>query len=367
MIAKNIIDILNGLAPIHFAEKWDNVGLQLGSIDKEVNKVLISLDVSDKTVNLAIKNNVDMIITHHPFIFEGLKNISKDDKKGKILYNLIRADITLFSLHTNLDICPNGVSDRLGQIFRLKSMNILSPTISEKLFKLVVFVPKTHSDRVREAITRRGAGHIGNYSDCTFNINGLGTFKPSEVSNPFIGKIGELETVEEVRVETIVPESILKNVINAMKDAHPYEEVAYDIYPLANDFIKHGHGRIGNLENPITLLEFANEVKKKLDCREVRAYGDTNRIISKVAVCGGSGSDFIVEAAKHKADVYLTGDIKYHDAQLASELGLALIDAGHYDTEKHILEYLKNYLINSLGSKISIDVICENNYSFFTI
>lgn len=367
MIVKDVIKYLNELAPPFLIEKWDNSGLQVGSFNKEVKKVLLSLDVSQKAINYGINNKVDMIITHHPFFFDNVKRISYDDNRGKILYNLIKKDITVYSLHTNLDACSNGVSEILGNLLKIKDMKVLAPTHTEKLYKLVVFVPQTHSEEVRKAITEKGGGHIGNYSHCTFSTKGIGTFKPLKGTNPFIGEEGKIEEVEEIRIETVLLSTKLPDAIEGMKEAHPYEEVAYDVYPLINKYVEYGHGRIGFLEKATTIKDYAEEIKISLNCDDIRVYGNLNKRVKKVALCGGRGADFISDAFKKGADVYVTGDIKYHDAQLASELGISLIDAGHYHTEKHILDYLKKYIIERSRDEISVEIFNENNYSYKSI
>ncbi len=367
MISGDIIKALFELAPPYFADKWDNSGLQLGSYNKNVNNILLALDISPEVVKNAIENNIDMIITHHPLIFDDIKKICRDDKKAKMLYNLIKEDIVVFSAHTNLDMCKGGVSDVLGDILGLKNQKVLSVSYTEKLFKLVVFVPKSHSNKVREAITYQGAGHIGNYSCCTFNVEGFGTFMPHQGSNPYIGETDRLENVEEVRIETIVTSKNLDDVLIAMHNAHPYEEVAYDVYLLANDNIKYGHGRIGEIDKELSLVDYAEIVKTRLKCDSLRVYGNINKKVNKIAFCGGSGADFITDAYKMKADVFITGDIRYHEAQLASELGICLIDAGHYHTEKPILDSLKKYLCSIAGEEVNITIFKKNNFPFLSL
>lgn len=363
MLAKEIVKSLNELAPPYLAEKWDNSGLQLGSLEKEVKNVLIALDISPDMLSEEILNNTDMIITHHPLIFSGIKNICRDNKRGEMIYNLIRKDIVVFAVHTNLDICENGVNKVLGDLIGINNMDILKETYSEKLYKLVVFVPNTHSDEVRSTIIKAGAGHIGEYSHCTYNVEGKGIFKPLEGTNPFIGEVGKIEEVDEVRIETIVPKNRLKKVLSSMKKVHPYEEVAFDVYLLENDYIKYGLGKIGELDKIVDIASFAEELKEKIECNNLRIYKNLDKMISRVAICGGSGSEFIKDAYRKGADLYITGDIKYHDVQLASELGINLIDAGHYDTEKHIIDFIKKYLNDVFENDLSIDIHKKNNFS----
>lgn len=368
MLVKDIVKVMNELAPTYLIDKtWDNSGLQIGSINKEVSNILISLDVTPNVVSEAIINKVDMIITHHPFFFKPISKITSDDTRGKMIYDIIKNDIVVFSAHSNLDACKNSISNIIAKELALRDSAVLSEIYSEKLYKTVVFVPATHSELVRNAMTDNGAGYIGNYSHCTFNVKGNGTFMPKEGSNPFIGKENKIEYVEEERIETIVTEHQLNKVIDSMLNVHPYEEVAYDIYLLNNVVNKYGYGTIGYLSKEMYLEEFAQLIKEKLMCDTIRLYGYKYKKVKKVAICGGSGSDFVREAYYKNADVYVTGDIKYHDAQLAMELEMPIIDANHYDTEKLVLPYLKDYLQNHLGNKVKINIFQENGAPFSTI
>lgn len=365
MKVNKVISILNRLAPPFLIDSWDNSGLQIGSTEKQVEKMLVSLDLSENTLKKAIEEKVDMIITHHPFLFTKLSYISLDDKKGKMIRDIIKNDITVFSMHTNLDMCEGGVNDVLCELLEISEGKPLSKFIADRLYKVAVFVPKDYSEQVREALGASGAGFIGNYSHCTFSSNGTGRFLPSEHTNPFIGTTNELEAVDEEKIETIVDEHKLQTVISAMIKAHPYEEVAYDIYPLNNKGQLYGYGRVGNLSESITLKDFSKIVDDKLECKDLRIYGDLNKTIKKVAVCGGSGASFIKDAYRENADIYITGDIKYHDAQLAQELDIALLDAGHFETEKPSIYLLEKYL--NENTDLDISTYEESVGSFTTI
>ena len=344
MKIKKIINILNKLAPPFLIDSWDNSGLQVGSINKDVRKILISLDVSENSLKKAIEEDVDMIITHHPFLFGELSNISLDDKKGKMIRDIIKEDITVFSMHTNLDICEGGVNDILCEKLGITSNKPLSKFHTDKLYKIAVFVPSDHAKDLREALGDAGAGFIGNYSHSSFSAKGTGRFLPTDHAKPFIGEIGKPEEVSEEKIETIVDEHKLQAVINAMIKAHSYEEVAYDIYPLKNKGTTYGYGRVGNLKKEMTLKSFSNLVNDSLKCNDLRIYGDLDKKVKKIAVCGGSGACFMKDAIREDVDVYVTGDIKYHDAQLALELGLTVLDAGHFETEKPCIDSLKQYI-----------------------
>lgn len=341
---QTLVQILEKWAPKKLAMDWDNPGLAIGELSRNVSKVLLALTVTYETVEFAANSGCEMIISHHPLFFKPLKSLRKDTPQGKIYYEAIKNDIVIYSAHTNMDAACGGINDILAKVLELKQVNVLKQTYEEGLKKLVVFVPKGYEDAVRNAMSDAEAGHIGNYSHCSFNANGFGTFKPLAGTNPFIGEQDKLEKTDEVRIETIVPESLQKKVINAMLKAHPYEEAAFDIYPLANSGKKFGFGRIGYIKEPIILKEFCETVKQKLNAPHIRVVGDLNESISKIAVCGGAGSDLVQAAAFFGADVLVTGDVNYHDALDAKAAGLAIVDAGHFSTENILLPVLKEYL-----------------------
>lgn len=334
---------LEEIAPFRFAADWDNVGLMVGSSSKQVNRALVSLDITEQTVGRAIQQQCDLIIAHHPLIFPNLTSVNTDTASGRIIKKLIQADITAYALHTNLDAAIGGVNDALANQLELRNVSVLSKQSAGHLLKLAVFVPTSYVENVRQAITAAGAGHIGNYSHCTFKVDGTGTFLPLEGSNPFIGNPGHLEYCNECRLETILPESIKDKVLAAMLAAHPYEEVAYDLVPLLNSGTPIGLGRIGNLPQVMSSTEFSRYVKDKLKVDCVKIAGQANNI-QRVAVCGGSGASLIPQAAALGADVFVTGEISYHQAQQALDLKLCVVDAGHFSTEVCVLEYLREYL-----------------------
>ena len=341
--ASAIFKTIEEWAPPRLAYDWDNVGLQVGSYTKHVERAMVTLDVLDSVVDEAINKKVDLIIAHHPLLFKPIRQINVNDVKGKIIQKLIKHDISVYAAHTNLDIAIDGVNDMLCKKLGIHSTKPLTDIQSDPLFKLAVFVPKTHSEEVRNALSKGGAGHIGHYSHCTFQTTGQGTFKPLEGTNPYIGTKDQLEFVHEVKIETIVKGHNLKNVIRLMVSAHPYEEVAYDIFPLENDSTRMGLGRIGKLTQPMTLESFSKHIKEKLELSHVRVVGDITDDIETVAVLGGSGEKYISTAKSAGADVYITGDTTFHIAQDAMEMGLNIIDAGHY-IEKVMKEEVKQVL-----------------------
>ncbi|MGR6836320.1 Nif3-like dinuclear metal center hexameric protein [Syntrophomonas erecta] len=354
---KDLITIMNKHFPPCLAENWDNVGLQVGSYEQKVDKVLVALEVDREVAERAIAEGMDLIITHHPLIFKPLKCIVDNSFPGDVIQKLIKANISVFSAHTNLDAAPYGLSQLLAEYFALRNIEPLDKGSSEELFKLVVFVPTTHLEMVRAAVNKAGAGYIGNYSDCSFRMAGVGTFCPREGTHPFIGKQGVVEEVDEYRLETIVYQSDLSKVIRAMEAVHPYEEVAYDIYPLANQGRVFSLGRLGRLEKEIRVKDYADLVKEKLGVNNLRLVGDPQQLVKKVAVVSGAGASFIKRAAFRGADLLITGDVKYHEAREALELGLCVLDIGHQASEEMVVPYLAKLLddeCSQIGGKISV-------------
>lgn len=354
---QNIIQLFEQFAPKYLAIEDDRIGLQLGTLNKEVKKVLLTLDVLDNVVDEAIQKEIDLIISHHAIIHKPLKQLRTDLPQGQLYEKLIKNDIAVYVAHTNLDSAEKGVNHALANLLGLKGIELLEVVYRESLKKLVVFVPESHHQQVLNALSDSGAGWIGKYSHCSFNMDGTGTFMPREGTDPFIGQQGVLEKVNEVRIETVVPERLQNKVIKAMLKAHPYEEVAYDIYPLELDGKEYGIGKIGKLDKSVTLKEFAEYVKVQLNVDGVRVIGDMNHTISKVAIAGGDGNTFVSKAAFKGADVLVTGDIYYHVGHEAMAQGIAIIDAGHY-IEKHVLENVKKYLEEEFAhKKINTEVI----------
>lgn len=352
-----LMDLMNELAPPHLALGDDPVGLQIGNPGDEVRNIMTVLDVDKETVTEAIKGDANVIISHHPLIFSPLQSINVNQPGGALIREIIQNNMNVFAAHTNLDVAPGGVNDILAGLFELQGTEILEVTGYDSLLKLVAFVPEGFEDRVRDAISDAGAGWIGNYSHCTFQSAGTGTFLPREGTNPFIGKKGELEKVKEFRLETVLPLSVKKPVINALMESHPYEEVAYDLYPLEIEGLPVGLGRTGTLKEPLSLDRFVERCKGILKTDTVHALGDKDLQVRTVALCGGSGGSLIKMAAQRGADVLLSGDFKYHDINLAGSLGLVLIDAGHYRTEYPVVPWLAGYLrdkLQALGCKNKI-------------
>jgi len=365
---ETIIQWIDNYAPKKLALPDDKIGLQVGRLNKEVRKIMLTLDVLDNVVDEAIEQNVNLIISHHPIIYRPLKDLRTDTIYGKIYEKLIQHNITVYVIHSNLDVTAEGVSEVLARKLGLIDMTIMDVTYEEKLKKLVVFVPETHYEGLFRALTEAGAGAIGNYSHCTFNTKGTGTFMPHSGTKPFIGLQGKLEEVAEIRLETIFPAEKQTKVLKAMLNAHPYEEVAYDIYQVEQAGKVYGLGKIGYLESEITLREYVEFVKRTFELKGVRVVGDLNKKIKKVVVLGGDGNSFIKKAIFHGADLYITGDIYYHDAHEALMAGLAIIDVGHY-VEKFVFASLKNYLDtkikeNKYQTEVVISKVNTNPFNF---
>lgn len=325
--------MLHGLYPPDLAEDWDNVGLHVGDPGAQVSRVLVALDPTEAALEAAQRNDCQALLTHHPLILRPLRSITPSDETGRVVLAAARNHLSLISAHTNLDSAKHGLNDWLATRLGLQQCQTLSEAAVE-LVKLVVFVPKEQADAVSEAMHSAGAGHIGNYSHCSFRVDGEGRFRPGEGSQPFIGTIGDDARVDEVRIETVLPRRLSSKVIDKLCRAHPYEEVAFDVYPLHNRLAGAGLGRIGRLKEGTTLEAFADRVKQALGVPFLRMVGEPGRKVSKVAVCGGSGASLLAAADRHGADLLVTGDLKYHEARQAQQRGVALLDAGHFATEQ---------------------------------
>lgn len=339
----DIFKLMEKWAPKDLAYDWDNVGLQIGSTKTETKKIMITLDVVESVVDEAIKQDVNLIIAHHPLLFKPIHTIDYDSFKGKVIQKLIKHDITVYAAHTNLDIASGGVNDLLSNALSLQNKSHLVKTNETTLYKFIVYVPKSHVETVRNALGDNGFGHIGEYSHCSFNTNGTGTFKPLEGTDPFIGKTNKITYVEETKIETVVKEKDIQKAINVVKETHPYEEVAYDLYELVQTNETFGLGIVGQLEEAITLHDLCHKVKHAFQLDTIRLTGKQDRVVETVAILGGSGEKFIKQAKNKGADVLITGDVTFHQAQDAEEMGIAVIDAGHY-IEEIMKEATKEYI-----------------------
>jgi dinuclear metal center YbgI/SA1388 family protein len=364
MKLRQIFEILENRFPLSFQESYDNSGLIVGNPNNESEKALVCIDVTDKVIDEAIEHHCDLIISHHPFIFGGLQKINLSNPTGKIIEKAIKNNITIYAAHTNLDNTSGGVNSILCAKLGLVNTEFLKPK-KGVLRKLVTFCPEGHSEKVREAMFSAGAGNIGNYSSCSFNAQGQGTFFASENTNPFVGEINKLHYENETRIETVFPAYLEQKVVAAMLKNHPYEEVAYDIFTLENSFSKAGEGMTGFLEKELSTENFLQFVKSTLSADRIRYSGIPSKQIKKVAVCGGAGSSLINDAIRSGADAFITSDIKYHQFFEGSGKFL-LIDAGHYETEQFAKEIIHDFLIKNFPKfAIRISLINTNPVIYF--
>ncbi len=335
MVISQIIAILEEWAPTWVAMDWDNVGLQVGDPQRRVSKILVALEVTPKVIDEAISKKADLIITHHPLLFRPLSSVTGSDPIGRMVLKLAENKIALYSAHTNLDFTKGGVSFVLAERLGVQNIRFLKP-LDNTLAKIIVFVPETHLNIVRNAMAQAGAGVIGEYSLCSFASKGEGTFVGSSISHPAVGKKEKLEVVQEIRLEMVAPRAKVHSVVSAMKDVHPYEEVAYDVVNLETPSSSFGEGAIGELKKPIPLRTFLKHTKRSLKTSCLRYCGNLSAPIQRVAVCSGAGSNTISDALRSKADVLVTADVGYHKFQGIAG-SLALVDAGHWETEQIIV------------------------------
>ena len=313
-------------------ESYDNAGLLVGDSQMEINSVLVSIDVTEKVIEEAIQKKCNLIISHHPLIFSGLKRIVGQNEVQRCVAMAIKNDIAIYAAHTNLDNVLSGVSAKMAEKIGLKNMRILQPK-DNLLVKLVTFVPRLHSYAVREALFAAGAGQIGNYDSCSFNVEGLGTFKANNEAKPYVGNINELHTESEIKIEVILPDYLKYKVISALLKTHPYEEPAYDIIPLKNKWNQVGAGIVGELEVEEDELQFLNRLKSVFNVPTIKHTSLTGKKVKCVALCGGSGSAFLKDAITTKADVYISGDFKYHEF-FEAENRILIADIGHFESEQ---------------------------------
>lgn len=332
-----IIQLFEEWAPKKFAYEGDPIGLHIGDLRRPVTKVLVTLDVDERIVDEAIAQGAELIIAHHPPLFRPVKSIDTSTYQGRVIEKCIKHDIAVYAAHTNLDIAPGGVNDLLAEKLELQQIEILDETYREPLYKLVVFAPVNASEQIRTALNEAGAGHIGEYDSCSYSMEGTGRFRPGEKANPHIGTPGTPEEVREERIEVVVPETKKGRVLKALLKAHPYEEPAFDLIRLEQFARVEGIGRIGRLQQPMTLETFGQHVKEKLDVPRLRFVGPKDARIEKVAVLGGDGNKYIHTAKFRGADVLVTGDMYYHVAQDAERMGLHIVDPGH-NVEKVMIE-----------------------------
>lgn len=343
MKIETITSCLELLAPLACQEDYDNAGLLTGDSDMECTGALMCLDINTEVMNEAIGKKCNLVISHHPFIFRGIKKLTGNQPETEVLTRAIKNDIAIYAIHTNLDNSLNGLNARVLSMIGASEFRILSP-MQDTLRKLAVFVPEVHADSVRQAMFDAGAGHIGNYDQCSFNIRGTGSFRASRGANPFVGEIDRLHFENEVRVEVVVPAFLQQAVINSLVKAHPYEEVAYDLYPLKNDLPSYGAGLMGRLKEPMPPDVFLHHLKTSLQLPLIRHTTPPLKSIRNVAICTGAGGFLIPKALRSGMDAFLTADLKYHDFFIPSQ-NMLLADIGHYESEHFVKEWLRDVLI----------------------
>ena len=342
MKIKDVIASLETIAPLSLQEQYDNAGLITGDENAECTGILISLDATMTVVNEAKLKGCNLIVSHHPIVFSGLKKITGKNYVQKAVISAIKNDIALYAIHTNLDNVLNGVNGKIAGLLELKNVSILSPK-ENQLKKLYTFVPITHADKVRQSIFDAGGGHIGNYDECSFNAEGFGTFKGDPSTDPFVGKPEEHHRENEIKVEVIFPAWIESRVLKNLLAAHPYEEPAYDIVRLENRFSSIGSGIIGEMKEPLDENSFLRALKEKFKLTVIKHTGLLNKQVSKVAVCGGAGSFLISSALSAGVDVFITSDIKYHEFFDANDK-MVIADIGHYESEQFTINLLQEFL-----------------------
>lgn len=342
MQVKDIVQFLEESFPLSLQESYDNAGLICGRMDQEVEGVLLCLDSLEATVDEAIAKNCQLIIAHHPIIFKGLKKITGISYVERVIEKCIQHRISLYAIHTNLDNHIHGVNGEIANRIGLKNRRILRP-MTNQLYKLVVFVPKESLSDIDSALFNMGVGTIGNYSECHFRTEGIGTFKPNELANPTIGSSNIREEVAEFRVEYLVPKPLIGRALRTLFEAHPYEEVSHEIYPIENQDQRLGAGMIGELTQEVDALTFLKSLKSTFNCQVIRHTDLLNKPIKTVALCGGSGSFLLPDAIRSKADIFITGDFKYHEF-FDAENHLIIADIGHFESEQFTPQLLAEKL-----------------------
>ena len=331
---KDLIEVIERLFPPSVQESYDNSGLITGNINDEISGVLVTIDINEQVISEALKKKCNIIVSHHPIIFHPLKRLTGSNYIERTIIDAIKNDIAIYAAHTSVDNNYDGLNKIICDKLGIENYSIISP-LKNLVYKLVVFVPEDYATKVRQAIFSAGAGEIGNYDSCSYNLQGKGTFKASENTNPFVGKKGELHTETETRIETVFPDFLRNKILRAMIESHPYEEVAYDIYPIENTHQKYGAGLIGELRETIDEVSFLHIVKEKLDIECLKHSQILGTKVKKVAVCSGACGFLINQAQRQGADVFISAELKY-DQYISAQKKILLVDAGHYETELYI-------------------------------
>jgi len=335
MIVKDIISIIENFAPLSYQESYDNAGLIIGNENQSISSALLTIDVTEDVIDEAIQIGANIIISHHPLIFSGLKKINGKNDIERCIFKAIKNNIAIYAAHTNLDATIHGVNAKICEKIGLKDCKILNPK-SNFLYRIEIFVPTNFAEKLASAMFEAGAGNIGNYDSCSFISDGKGSFKANENAQPFVGTIGEIHKENESKIEVICPKNKLYSVVAAIQHTHPYEEPVIDIIPLENTYSQVGSGMIGDLTEEVGIETFLLQIKEIFTC-SIRYTKSKKTKIKKVALCGGAGSFLISDAKRAGADIFLTGDVKYHDFFL-SDNELIIADIGHYESEQYTKE-----------------------------
>ncbi len=343
---KDIIQLLDTHAPQVYSESYDNPGLLCGNPGWKATGALICLDSIESVIDEAIQLGCNLVIAHHPVIFSGLKKITGKTYIERTIIKAIKNDIAIYAIHTNLDNITDGVNRMIGERLKLKNLKILRP-MKNRLTKLVTFCPGTNLEEVKRALFTAGAGNIGNYSECSFIVEGTGTFKGNEKSNPFVGEKDKRHSEPESRIEVIFESRLENSIMKALRAAHPYEEIAFYLTTLNNEFQVVGSGMSGDLEKPMDEMAFLNYLYKKMNATVIRHTSLTGNIISKVAICGGAGSFLLNDAINADCQVFITSDFKYHQF-FDADRKILITDIGHYESEQYTGELIYNLIRNNL-------------------
>lgn len=364
MQIRDITGYLESLAPISSQESYDNSGLIVGDASTEVTNVLVSLDCVESTVEEAIEKGCELIIAHHPIVFKGLKKLNGKNYIERTVLKAIKNDIAIYAIHTNLDNYRFGVNYEIGKRIGLTNTRVLQPK-QEVLSKLICYIPIEYADAVSQAIFNAGAGSIGDYDECGFQTEGKGTFRPNDAANPFIGDAGALSSVQEVKFEAVCSNHSLGKVVQAMIAAHPYEEVAYEIFPMLNTHSYEGSGMFGTLEQPMETAAFLEHIKETFNCGVIRHTTPISTTIKTVAYCGGAGS-FLLEAAKRSgADVFITGDYKYHEF-FDADNSIMIADIGHFESEQFTSHRIADILTGKFATfAVQLTAVNTNPINYF--
>jgi dinuclear metal center YbgI/SA1388 family protein len=365
MKIKEITQFLESIAPLTLQESYDNAGLIVGNKESECSGIITSLDVTEEVVKEAIRKECNLIVGHHPIIFKGLKKLNGKNYVERTVIEAIKNDIAIYAIHTNLDNILTGVNHKIADKLQLQNRKVLLPK-EGTLQKLVTFAPSKNAEEVRSALFRAGAGAIGNYDECSYNVEGAGTFRALEGSDPYVGEIGKRHWENEVRIEVIFPASLEEKMVNSLKEAHPYEEVAYYLQSLQNKQDNVGSGLVGDLPAPVSENELLSVLKSAFNLKVIRHTAFLNKPVHKVAVCGGAGF-FLLPAAKAAgAQVYITGDVKYHEFFDADQR-ILLADIGHYESEQFTIELLTEFLQKKFSNfAVQKTEIITNPVNYFT-